>query len=383
MKKILNIYYWENIWWIEKNIEFLSIIFNELKFKTYFLYYSNKKNNLKLKWTIKSLNENIKSNILIKFFRPIKRAYNIKQYCKQNNINYSISHWDSVNISNILSKIMFWNNSIIIITINNSLEIYKNYFLWKIILFLLKILYKKSNQIICISKEMKNEMFLYLDINKKKITTIHNPININDIQEKKKRSLWKYKKIFTNWKITFLHIARLSKIKHQSIIIENFYNYYKNNSNSQLIIIWEWKEKNNLSNKIKNLKADKNIIIIWYQDNIYNFLGNSDYFLFNSGSEWFWRSLIEANACWVPILTHDFKYWAKEIIRNNNNFSKCNKIEIHQNWILVPYLNNTNYLKGIEILTKTNFNKEIIIKNSKFYDIKNISKLWDDILKKI
>ena len=382
VKKILNIFYWENIWWIERNIEFLSIIFNDLNFKNYFLKFSNKKNNLKLNWSIKSLNENIKRNIFIKILRPIKRAYNIKQYCNKNIIDISISHWDSVNISNILSKVLFWNNSKIIVTINNSLDQYKNNIIWKIMILLLKLLYKKADKIICISKEMEGEIVDYLTIKKKKITTIYNPINLEEIENIKEDNLWEHRKLFKNWKKTFLHIARLDKIKNQKFLIKAFSKYNKNN-NSQLIIIWDWEEKNNIINLIKRLKVESYIHIIWYKENIYDYIKNSDYFIFSSISEWFWRSLIEANSCWLPILTYDFKYWAKEIIRNNNNLSKCTNIEIHENWILTPYMNMNKYIEWLNILEKNNFTKETIIKNANKFNIKELEKQWSKILKKI
>ena len=105
------------------------------------------------------------------------------------------------------------------------------------------------------------------------------------------------------------------------------------------------------------------------------------YYYYSWLQEWFWRWLVDSLSCWIPILTHDYKYWAKEIIRNNENFSDCSNIEIHNNGILIPYMNKKKYLEAMELLLKTKFDKEKIIENTKKYDIKNFKKEWDLILK--
>lgn len=374
-KKILHIIYQTNIiWWVEK---FLSTLLVFSKNKDLLVQVYNKKNNTWIKNNIISLDEKIHSyNPLILLYQTFSRAIKYKKICKKENIEYSISHWDSLNLSNILSKILFWNKSNIYIFLHNSLSFYTNK--WSSVYkYLFDYFYPKADKIITISQEMSVELK-----NKwwKNIKTLYNPIDIHQIENLKKEPLWNYQKYFQNWKKTFITISRLEKVKNINFLIECFNDFNQINKDYQFLIIWEWKEKNNLQ-KIINSTWNQNIILLWEQNNVYKFLSSSDYFIFSSLNEWFWRVLIESLACGIPVLTHDFKYWAKEIIRNNNDFTNCEDIEIHENWILTPYLKKDIFIEWMKEIILNNFNKNKITNNIEKYNIKNLEKNWELILK--
>jgi glycosyltransferase involved in cell wall biosynthesis len=336
----------------------------------------NKKNNTWIKNKILNLNEKLHSyNPIILLYQTFSRAIKYKDICKKESINISISHWDSLNLSNILSKILFWNKSSIYIFLHNSLSFYKNKwsFIYK---YLFDFLYPKADKIITISEEMALELKSKWY---KNIHTLFNPVDLENIEKEKKESLWNYEKVFNSKKKTFITIWRLDKVKNIEFSIKAFDIFNKENPNFQFIIIWDWKEKNSIEKTI-NKTNNKNIILLWKQNNVYKFLNRSDYFIFSSLNEWFWRVLIEALASWIPILTHDFKYGAKEIIRNNNDFTECKKLELHKNWILVPYLNEYIYIKWMELISKNKFNKTKIYNSIQKYDIKNLNEKWKIIL---
>ncbi len=267
----------------------------------------------------------------------------------------------------------------IIIIIHNSFD---KKLLWLPLYYLCKISYKYSDEIITVSEELSNN--LLKSINKKNIKTIYNPFDFEKINIIKNEKIENnIEKIFNNWKINFCNIARLSSNKKQDLIIDYFYEYYKNNKNIQLFFIWEWdkKYKNIITKKINYYWLNNSIFFLWHKNNVYKYLNKMNYFLFASKNEWFWRTLIDSLACNIPILSHDYNYWAKEIIRNNNNLSKCEKIEIHTNWILTPYMDKESFIKWMELITKTNFDKIKIKSNIKKYNIENFNKNWKLILK--
>lgn len=377
MKKILHINpQLEVIWWMERYIEQFYISFSD-SYNIYAL--SLEKHNINLnipKEKIFSLNEEINNSFIAKIKKLFFRSRNIAKFCNKNNFDISISHGDIANFFNIMSK-LFWNKSKIVIILHNAFD--KN-LLWTPLYLLCKLAYKYADEIIWVSTELTKDV--KKQINTEKIKTIYNPFDFKKIEILKNEKIEKdLEKILNNWKINFCHLSRLSEDKNQEYMIECFYNFNKKNSNSQLIIIWDWKEKENLKKVINKLWLENNVFLFWNKDNVYKYLKHINYFLFTWLQEWFWRILIDALSLWIPVLSHDYKYWAKEILRNNENFTECSEIEIYENGILTPYMNKEKYIKAIQILLETKFNKEKIISNTKKYDIENFKKEWNLILK--
>jgi len=242
-------------------------------------------------------------------------------------------------------------------------------------------LYNFSNKIIIVSQEEKNNLINNFNIKPEKIETIYNSIDIEKINILKNEHLNKeYMALFENWKKTFIHIWRLSKEKNQKFLLEAFNQFNKNYKKTQLIILWDWYEYNNLISYKDTLENKNNIHFLWMQENVYNFLNKSDYLVMSSNYEWFPMVFIEAMALWIPIITHDFKTWAKECIRQNENLSECKEIEIHDNWILIPYMDKEKFIEWLEKWLKTNFNKNRIIKNSEIFNINNTIKQWIKVI---
>jgi len=371
-KNVLHIIYQTNIiWWVEN---FLSTLLSFSKNEDILVQVYDKENKTWIKNKIINLSEKIHSyNPIILLYQTFSRALKYKRISNTEKIDISVSHWDSLNLSNILSKILFWNKSKVYIFLHNSLSFYTNKwsFVYK---YLFNFFYPKADKVITISKEMGDELKEKWYTN---IETLYNPIDFEKIEVLKTEKLWEYKSLYD--KKTFIIVSRLEKVKNIDFLIDSFIEFNKTNENFNLIIVWTWSEENNLIKKAKDIS---NIHFIWFQKNFYKFLYNSDYFLFWSNNEWFWRALIESLSCNTPILTHDFKYWAKEIIRNNNDFSKCINMEIHENWILIPYLNKKLFISGMEKLSKISFDKKIIRNNIETYNLETQNKKWELILNK-
>lgn len=377
MKKIIHINpQLEIIWWMERYIEQFYMSFCDI-YDIYAL--SLEKHNINLNIAqekIFSLDEEVNNSFVAKIKKLFFRSRNIAKFCNKNNIDVSISHGDIANLFNILSK-LFWNKSKIVIILHNA---FNKKLLWTPLYLLCKFVYKYADEIIPVSKELAEDV--KKQINTDKVKTIYNPFDFEKIEILKNEEVEEnIEKILNNWKINFCHLSRLAKDKNQEYLIECFYNFNKDTHNSQLIIIWDWEEKANLEKLIKKLWLENNVFLLWNKQNVYKYLKYTNYFLFTWFQEWFWRILIDALTLWIPVLTHDYKYWAKEIIRNNEDFSECSNIEIHQNGILTPYMDKEKYIEAMQLLIETKFDKEKIINNIKKYNIENFKKEWNLILK--
>jgi len=112
----------------EKDFFYFNLTKNEKKYLLHNIIIKNRLMSWKSmlhnlnKWKYFSLNEKISKIFLINIFKLFKRAYQIKKYCKKNNINSTISFMEEANFSNILSKILFKNSINIYISIHSNLN---------------------------------------------------------------------------------------------------------------------------------------------------------------------------------------------------------------------------------------------------------------------
>ena len=351
-------------WWAEK---VASTIWDELQknwYNVFYItfYYAKKK--YSFLWKEICLQESLSNNPIIKMYKLFKRAYTINRYVKKHNIQTCISFMEEANFPNILSKIIFWNTSKIIVSIRQSIDsISRLYQRW------IQLLYKKANIIIPNSNEEADNLIKNYHIPSKKIHVIHNPINISLIQTLKTESLGKWSKKIIKDHFNFINIGRLSIEKNQKMIIESFIQFNKKYPNSSLFILWDGELKNDL---LHITKHNKNIYFLWNQKNVYKFLAHADCFLFASKREGFPNAVLDAMACWVPIISTRFKTWILELIWNN------------ENWLLIDQNDEKSFLETMEKIyldeKSRNHYKQKSIERAKNFQIENIITNWKDIL---
>lgn len=322
-----------------------TTIWNKLFEKWYnlnYLTFYNAEKKYDFFWNEFCLNEKLWKNFIINILKLFKRAYQIKKYCKKNKIDVCLSHMEESNFSNIISKLFFKNKSKIYVNSHISVDDW-----WLLYKFLIKSLYNKADKIITVSREASDIFVKKYWIKKNKIQTIYNAINVSEINDlKNKKIKLTFAKIFDNWKKTFINIWRLTYQKNQELLIKTFKKFNKKYTNTQLIILWEWDLRENLKNIIWD---NKDIYLLWNQENPYNFLKKSDFFVFTSRYEWFWIVLIEAMSCWLPVISVDCKSWPKEIIKKNiRGFEEIKDVSLEEYGILVPLYDEVKYFEAME-----------------------------------
>lgn len=319
-----------------------------------------------------SLNIPHKNNPFLKLYYFIVTWIKFRKIVKKENPDYTMSLGNLPHIINILSG----KNSIVRIGNLQS----KNYNGIKKILFkyLMRILFKKTERIVIISKGLKKDLTENFDVPEVKMKLIYNPIDIKKIQKLSKEPIEKkYKKIFEHPVI--FNLGRLSEQKNQHQLIKAFKKIKKEYPDLKLVILGDGPLKNNILNLISELNLKNDVYLLGVQKNPFKFLSKSKLCVFSSLWEGFGIIITEALACNIPIISTDCDSGPRDILAPETNpYHKTTTIEYAKYGILVP-IDNERILSEamIKILSDKNLYKqykERSLERAYYFDIKKIIK---------
>ena len=112
----------------------------------------------------------------------------------------------------------------------------------------------------------------------------------------------------------YIAIGRLTKQKNFIFLIKCFREIIKSNPDIKLVIIGEGEQYSKIREIIKKSKIEKNIFLIGYQNNVFNYLSNAKGFILSSLWEDPGFVIVEAIFCNVPVLSSNCSSGPKEII---------------------------------------------------------------------
>ena len=312
--------------------------------------------------------------IKINSTRLIFSVFKLKKYLNtQKNKNYkkyiffSNQHFANVFTLLLLKKYKWIKFLIIERNHLDEFKYYKNFsqMIKNIIIKnLIRLLYKKADLIIGISKKLSQDL---QNLCKTKVITIYNPSFDKKIFLKSE----KIKKIKKKQKI-ILNVGRLENQKDQITLLRAF-NICKNKTNAKLIIIGYGSNLDNLTNYINNNFLNNRVKILTNIKNPYPFYKKADLFVLSSLYEGFGNVLIEAGMFRVPIISSDCNAGPKEILNNNKGgelFNVGNEIQLSKKIMLVlnkNYKNKSGYL----------------YKSLKRFETNNILQKYNEIFAKI
>jgi len=229
------------------------------------------------------------------------------RFCRKNNIDTIISHMERANIISIIAHLFLKNVSQISVVHSYKYSLERTY------KPLIRLLYKYSDRVVCVSKTI--EKMLIQNFKIINTTTIYNAINIDEVQKCKRKKLDSQgEKIFSNARYTYITVWKLRDAKWHLRLLDSFCCLYAKDKNTQLVIIWEWPYRAVLEKRIRELGLWKSVYLVWSKKNIYPYLGAADCFVFSSLWEWFWIVLIEALATWLPVISTDCLAGPREIL---------------------------------------------------------------------
>tara|TARA_B100000401_G_C52802644_1_gene719396 strand:+ start:839 stop:1960 length:1122 start_codon:yes stop_codon:yes gene_type:complete len=336
--------------------------------------------------TFISLNRSYLKNILLNNieFRQLKSKrtlfaiYEIKKILKniEKNKNYKkVILISNQNFANVIASFCIEKNSrikSIFIDRNHldELSFYKGNIdkIKKIVIkILVKLRYQKANIVVGICKKLSNDLQSYIN---KKVVTIYSPSYDKKIIKKSKQKInldKKYKYI--------LNVSRFSKRKDHYTTLKAFEIALRKIKNLKLILIGYGPERKNITNLAKNLKINKNIIIINKAYNPYPYMKRSNLLILTSVYEGFPNVLVESLTIGTPVISTNANAGASEILLNGKGGDLI-KIRDYRN-LARKILNHFSSPKTL--IKKARIAK----KNLYRFETKRHSKIYTNLFQKI
>lgn len=162
-----------------------------------------------------------------------------------------------------------------------------------------KWIFKNADKVLAISKACKK--FILDEFGERKVDVFYRGLDLSNIKINKKNDL------------KFVFVWRLVNLKWVSDLIDAYKNSWLKN---ELIIIWEWEEKE----KLEKMSKWHHINFVWSKkrQKVIEFLSQNNCILINpSYQEWMPTTVIEWIACCCPVIASNV--WGTREISNKND----------------------------------------------------------------
>ena len=158
-----------------------------------------------------------------------------------------------------------------------------------------KLFYKKCHVVpVALSKLVQDTVVKEYHLPAKNIPVIYNGINLSNCIPKSDYSIKE--------KFTILHIGRFEEVKNHKTLVKAFSKFHHMYPNSELKLIGDGTERENMENLVHQLKIKDNVKFLGLQSNVYGYLHDADAFTLPSIYEGIPMTLIEAMGTGLPIV---------------------------------------------------------------------------------
>jgi len=172
-----------------------------------------------------------------------------------------------------------------------------------------KIMLKLPDKLVAVSESVKKSFG-----NNDKIAVIYNPVVPPDMLDKSNEPV--DQDFFTAKKIPIIiSVGRLSQEKDFATLLRAFA-IVKKEIDSQLVIVGEGKERENLKRLARNLHVEDSVWMPGFAENPYKYVSKSSVFVLSSKFEGFALVLVEALSVGCPVLSTDCPGGPREILEN-------------------------------------------------------------------
>jgi len=163
-----------------------------------------------------------------------------------------------------------------------------------------------NKKVVAVSEGVRGQAITEYNIKEKYIKTIYNPINVEEINEKKEEKLQNIDKYF-------IQVGRFNEAKRQDRMIDVFYKgkFYKK---YKLVFCGTGELEEQAKNKVKELGLEESVIFMGWQSNVYKWIKNAELLISTSDYESFGMNLIEAIICGTKVVSSNCNFGPNEIL---------------------------------------------------------------------
>lgn len=252
---------------------------------------------------------------LVKIKLLLKRIRALKALIRKEQLDCVISFLDSPNFVNLFSGVKGCRK---IISIRNysGLE-NRQSTLGKITDIAMKMLYRKADCVVTVSKLIQQDFMEHYGISKNKITTVYNPYNFEEMWGKGKEPLSEDEQSFFSKHFMFANVGRIMHQKGVWHLVKAFSLVRKEHSEAGLVLVGEDLSDGKLTELINSLGLNDSILLTGRTRNPYKYMSNSQSYVLTSLFEGFPNAMVESMACGCAVIATDCKSGPREILFEN------------------------------------------------------------------
>ena len=242
------------------------------------------------------------------------RLNNLSKVIKKNSIELVVSHLTHANIHCLLIK--FLGSFKLILVEHNITSTYINDIpkLKLTLKFLISTLFRKADQIICVSQASKNDLVRVFNIPEKKCKVIYNPFDFQRINELSNNKIPdEFSKKINNRKF-IVTVSRLEIQKNHIFLIDSLSDYLKS-KDIVLLLVGGGSQKNNIESKVVEYELENHVFFTNNVSNPYPYISNASVLVHPARFEGFGLVLIEGIYLETQVVSMNFET-AFEVLEN-------------------------------------------------------------------
>ena len=239
-----------------------------------------------------------------------KRIARLKKLVQQEKLDCLISFLDSPNVVNLLTGTPGCRK---VVSIRNY-DAPRNNLRGKLADGLMKLLYKRADRVVPVSKVIAQLFHSRYDIPEEKLQVIYNPYDFDTMTRKAAEPLTPGEEAFYGENFNFINVGRVMPQKGIWHLLKAFSQVCAQAPQARLVLVGEDYTKGKLPRLIEELGIGDKVLCTGRTRNPYKYLKNADCYVLSSLFEGFPNAMVEAMACGCAIVATDCKSGPREIL---------------------------------------------------------------------